>query len=155
MPSHPPLEATSSSLLPSPMGSVAGGHAERFSRQMRNPFGKSCALQPAPTLVSGDDGTFELTMCMVELGLIGQDALVEGSEPHDVGFESPVVGGPDGVEEGSVPGGGPLKGLMDPVRQWLRRVSCILGGCIDLAYVREVVRAILGGIPRHSTVVEL
>src|SRR6266478_8880533 len=116
MTSHPLLEAMSSSLLPSPAGSVAGGHAEWFSRQMQNLFGKSCALQPASTLVSGDDGTFELTMCTVELGLIGQDALVEGSEPHDVGLKPPVVGGPDGVEEGSVPRGGPLKGLMDPVR---------------------------------------
>src|SRR6266403_4343873 len=33
-------------------------------------------------------------------------------------------------------------------------VSCILGGCIDLTHVREVVRAILSSIPRHSTVVE-
>ncbi len=55
-------------------------------------------------------------MCTVELGLIGQDALVEGPESHDIGLESPVVGGPDGFEEGSVPGGGPLKGLVDPMR---------------------------------------
>ncbi len=106
-------------------------------------------------MVSGDDGAFELAVGVVELGLVGQDVFVEGSESHDVGFEPPVVGGFDGVEEGSVPRGGPLKGLVDPVRQWLRRVSCILGGCIDLAHVREVVRAVLCGIPHHSTVVKL
>ncbi len=89
------------------------------------------------------------------MGLIGEDALVEGPEPHNVGLKPPVVGGFDGVEEGGVSGGGPLKGLVDPVRQWLCRVSCILGGGIDLAYMREVVRAVFGGIPRHSTVVEL
>ncbi len=55
-------------------------------------------------------------MSTVELGLVGQDAFVEGSESHDIGFESPVVGGFDGVEEGGVSGGGPLKGLVDPVR---------------------------------------
>src|SRR6266403_286039 len=155
MTSHPPLEATSTSILPSPASPGVGGHSLRFSRQMRNPVGKTCALQAPLALVSGDDGTLELTVGTVELGLVGQDALVEGSEPHDVGFESPVVGGSDGVEECGVSGGGPLKGLVDPVRHWLCRVSCILGGGIDLAYVREVVRAVLGGIPRHSTVIKL
>ena len=120
----------------------------RLPRQMRNPFSNTCALQPAPALVSGDDGPFEFAVGAVELGLVGQDALVEGSESHDIRLQPPVVGSPDGVEEGSVSGGGPLKGLVDPVRQWLCRVSCILGGRIDLAYVREVVRAVLGGIPR-------
>src|SRR6266446_1134362 len=109
----------------------------------------------APALVSGDDGAFEFTVSAVELSLVGEDALVEGPESHNIGLQPPVVGGLDGVEEGSVSGGGPLKGFVDPVRQWLCRVSCILGGRIDLAYVREVVRAVLGGIPRHSTVIEL
>src|SRR6266478_7188455 len=155
MTSRSPLEATSSSILPSPASPGVGGHSLRFSRQMRNPFGKTCALQTALTLVSGDDGAFELAMGAVELGLIGEDSLVEGPESYDVGLEPPVVGGFDGIEEGGVSGGGPLKGLMDPVGQGLCRVSCILGGGIDLAYVREVVRAILGGIPRHSTIIEL
>src|SRR6266446_1909275 len=109
----------------------------------------------APALVSGDDGAFEFTVSAVELSLVGEDALVEGPESHNIGLEPPVVSGFDGVEEGGVSGGGPLKGFVDPVRQWLCRVSCILGGGIDLAYVREVVRAVLGGIPRHSTVIEL
>src|SRR6266436_4655624 len=116
MTSHPLLEATSSSLLPSPASPGVGGHTLRLSCQMRNPFGKTRALEPALTLVSGDDGTLEFTMSAVELGLVGQDAFVEGSESYDVGLESPVVGGFDGVEEGSVPGGGPLKGLVDPMR---------------------------------------
>src|SRR6266403_6237264 len=155
MTSHPPLEVTSSSLFPSPTNLGIGGHALWLSCQMRNPLGKMHALEAASALVSGDDCSLELAVGAVELGLVGQDAFVEGSESHDIGLESPVIGGLDSIEECSVSGGGPLKGLVDPVRQWLHRVSCILGGCIDLAYVREVVRAILGGIPRHSTVVEL
>src|SRR6266404_2092098 len=113
------------------------------------------ALQTTLALVSGNDGPFELAMGAIELGLVGEDTLVEGPESHNIGLQSPVVGGLDGVEEGGVSGGGPLKGFVDPVRQWLCRVSCILGGRIDLAYVREVVRAVLGGIPCHSTVIEL
>ena len=127
----------------------------RLFCQMRNPFGKTRAFESALTLVLGDDGAFELAMGSVELGLVGEDALVEGSESHNIGLQSPVVGGLDGVEEGGVSGSGTLKGLVDPVRHRLCRVSCILGGCIDLAHVREVVRAVLSGIPRHSTVVEL
>src|SRR6266404_6046405 len=121
---------------------------------MRNPLSETRALQTAPALVPGDDGALEFAVGAVELGLVSEDALVEGPESYDVGFEPPVVGGFDGIEEGGVSGGGPLKGLVDPVRHWLCRVSCILGGGIDLAYVREVVRAVLGGIPRHSTVIE-
>ncbi len=122
---------------------------------MRNPFSNTCALQPAPALVSGDDGPFEFAVGAVELGLVGEDAFVEGPEPHDIGFQSPVVDGLDGVEEGGVSGGGPLKGLVDPVRQGFCRFRCILGGRIDLSHVREVVRPVFGGIPRDSTVIEL
>ncbi len=122
---------------------------------MRNPVSETRALQTALALVSGDDGTLELAVSAIELGLVVENALVEGSESHNVGLESPVVGGFDGIEEGGVSGGGPLKGFADPVRHWFCRVSCILGGGIDLAYVREVVRAVLGGIPCHSTVIKL
>src|SRR6266404_2138715 len=97
----------SSSLLPSPASPSVGGHALRLSCQMRNPFGKTRAFESASTLVAGDDGALELTMGAIELGLIGQDTLVEGSESYDIGFEPPVVGGFDGIEEGSVPGSGP------------------------------------------------
>src|SRR6266446_4672364 len=155
MTSHSPLEATSSSLLPSPASPGVGGHTLWFSRQMRNPVSETCALQTALALVSGDDGAFELAMSAVELGLVGEDTLVEASESHNIGLEPPVVGGFDGIEEGGIGGGGSLKGFADPVRQWLCRVSCILGGGIDLAYEREVVRAVLGGIPRHPTVIKL
>ena len=83
--------------------------------QMRNPFAKTRALEAASTLVAGDDGAFELTVSAVELGLVGQDAFVEGPESHDIGLQPPIVGGLDGVEEGGISGGGPLKGLVDPV----------------------------------------
>ena len=113
---HSPLEATSSSLLPSPASPDVGGHALRFSGQMRNPFCKTRAFESSAALVSGDDGALELAVGVVELGLVGQDSLVEGSESDDVGLESPVVGTLDSVEEGGVPGGGPLKGFVDPMR---------------------------------------
>src|SRR6266478_1437713 len=129
-----PIEATSSSLLPSPASPDVGGHALQFSGQMRNPFCKTRAFEPAAALVLGDDRAFELAMSMIELGFISQDALVEGLESYDISLESPVVGGLDGVEESCIPGGGPLKGFVDPMGQRLRRVSCILGGCIDLAH---------------------
>src|SRR6266403_6350077 len=116
MTSHSPLEATSPSLLPSPMSPGIGGHTLQLSCQMRTPFGKTRAFEAASALVSGDDGAFELTMGVIKLGLVGQDTLVKGSEAHNVGFESPIVGGFDGIEEGSVSGGGPLKGLVDPMR---------------------------------------
>src|SRR6266446_1423883 len=95
-----PLEATSSSLLPSPASPGVGGHPLQFSRQMRNPFSKTCALQMASALVSGDDGSLELAIGAVELGLVGQNPLVEGSESDDVGLKPPIIGGPNGVEEG-------------------------------------------------------
>src|SRR6266446_3551546 len=101
MTSRSPLEVTPSSLLPSPANPGVGGHVLQLSCQMRNPFGKSRALQPTSALIPGDDGAFELAMGAVELGLVGQDALVEGPESHDVGFEPPVIGGFDGVKEGS------------------------------------------------------
>src|SRR6266436_1783181 len=116
MTSHSPLEATPSSLLPSPVSPDVGRHVLWLPGQMRNPFAKTRAFEVALALVSGDDCALELTMGTVELGLVGQNAFVEGSEAHDVGFESPVVGGFDGVEEGSVSGGGPLKGFVDPMR---------------------------------------
>ena len=83
---------------------------------MRNLLGKTRALESATALVLGDDGALELAVSAIELGLVGQDAFVEGSEAYDVGLESPVVGGFDGIEEGSVSGGGPLKGFVDPMR---------------------------------------
>src|SRR6266436_8164499 len=116
MTSHPLLELTSSSLLPSPASLGVGGHPLRFSGQMRNPFCKTRALELATALVSGDDGAFELAVGVIELGLVGQDTFVEGPKAYDVGLESPVVSGFDGVEEGSIPGGGPLKGFVDPMR---------------------------------------
>src|SRR6266403_3287963 len=146
---HLPLEATSSSLFPTPASPDVGGHSLRLPRQMRNPLSKTCALQASSALVPGDDGAFELAVGAVELGLIGQHALVEGAESDDVGFEPPVVGRPNGVEEGSVSGGGPLNGLVDPVRHWVCGVSRVLGGGVDLADMREVVRAILGSVPCH------
>src|SRR6266446_4313866 len=155
MTSRSPLEATPSSFLPSPASPGVGGHPLWLSRQMRNPLSNTRALQTALALVSGDDGALEFAVGAVELGLVGQDALVEGAEADDVGLKPPVVGRPNGVEEGSVGGGGPLEGFVDPMRHGICGVSRVLGGGVNLADVREVVRAVFRGIPRHSTVVKL
>src|SRR6266478_4049168 len=115
MTSHPLLEVTSLSLLPSPVGPSSCRHAHRFSCQMRNPFRKSCALEPALALVLSDDGALEFTVGAVELGLVGDDLLVEEPKPHNVSFEPPIVHSLDCIKEGSVSGGGPLKGFVDPM----------------------------------------
>src|SRR6266478_4486217 len=78
MTSHCCLEVMSLSLLPSPTGLSICRHARRFSCQMQNPLRKSRALQPSSALVSGDDGAFEFAVGAVELGLVGDDMLVEG-----------------------------------------------------------------------------
>src|SRR6266403_5726925 len=109
MTSHCRLEVTSSSLLPSPVGSSTSRHARRFSCQMRNPLGKLHALQPSSALVSGDDGAFELAMGAVELGLVSNDALVEESKADNVSLKPPIIHSLDHVKEGSVSGGWPLK----------------------------------------------
>ena len=82
---------------------------------MQNPLEKSHTLQVALVLVSGDDGTLELSMCVVELGLVGDDLLVKTSKPHNISFESPVVCSFDCIQEGGIARGRPLKGLMDPM----------------------------------------
>src|SRR6266478_3784235 len=102
MTSHPPLEVTSLSLLPSPAGPSTSRHAHRFSCQMRNPLGKSHALQLSSALVLGNDGAFEFAMSAVELGLVCDDVFVEHPESHNVSFEPPIVHSLDRIKEGSV-----------------------------------------------------
>ncbi len=58
---------------------------------MRNLLGKSRALQPSSALVSGDDGAFKFAVGAVELGLVGDDTLVEGPELDNVSLEPPIV----------------------------------------------------------------
>ena len=82
---------------------------------MQNLLGKSHAFQPSSALVSGDDGALEFSMSAVELGLVGDDALVESSKLHNVSFEPPIVHSLDCIKEGSVSGGWPLKGFVDPM----------------------------------------
>ena len=84
----------------------------RLSCQMRNPFGKTRTFETALTLVAGDDGAFELAVGVVELGLVGNDALVEDSESHNVSLEPPIIHSLDCIKEGSVSSGRPLKGFM-------------------------------------------
>src|SRR6266446_6346027 len=112
MTSHCRLEVTSSSLLPSPAGVSICRHACRFSCHMRNPLGKSHALQPSSALVSGDNGAFELPVGAVELGFVGDDMLVELSKADNVSLEPPIIRSLDCIKEGSVSGGWPLKGFV-------------------------------------------
>ena len=82
---------------------------------MRNPLGKSCALQPSLALVLGDDGALEFAMSAVKLGLVCNDTLVEEPEADNISFEPPIVRSLDCIKEGSVSGGWPLKGFVDPM----------------------------------------
>ncbi len=66
-------------------------------------------------MVLGDDCAFELAVSVVKVGLVGDDALIETSKPHNIGFEPPVICSLDCIKEGSVARGWPLKGLMDPM----------------------------------------
>ena len=66
-------------------------------------------------MVSGDDGAFEFAVSAVKLGLVGDDAFIETSKPHNVSLESPIVRTLDCIKEGSVGRGWPLKGLVDSV----------------------------------------
>ncbi len=130
------------SFLPPSSSAFVSSHAHGFSRQMQNPLLKSHELQPALALVSGNDGTFELTVNAVKLGFVVDDVLVEISILYNIGLETPVISTFDHIKEDEVRRGQPLKGLMDPVSEGLRRVSCVLGHCIDLTDMGEVVRAI-------------
>jgi len=58
---------------------------------MRNPLGKSCHLQLSNGLKSGILGSGEGGMVEVELGLEGEDVLVELVVAEHLGIEPPVV----------------------------------------------------------------
>src|SRR6266478_2532535 len=115
MTSHCHLEVTPSSLLPPSADPSICRHVRWFSCQMRNPLGKSRALQLSSALVSGDDGAFEFAVGAVELGLVSDDVLVEGPELDNVSLEPPIVHSLDCIKEGSIAGGWPLKGFVDPM----------------------------------------
>ncbi len=66
-------------------------------------------------MVSGDDGALEFAVGVVELGLVGDDTLVEGPESDNVSLEPPIVHSLDRIKEGSVSRGWPLKGFVDPM----------------------------------------
>ena len=54
-------------------------------------------------------------MGAVELGLVGDDTLIEGPKLDNVSLEPPIVRSLDHIKEGSVSGGWPLKGFVDPM----------------------------------------
>ncbi len=81
-------------------------------------------------------------MNAVKLGFVVDDVLVEISVPHNISLEAPIVCALNCIKEDKVGTGQPLKGFMDPMGERLCRVSCVLGCCINLADVGEVVRTI-------------
>ncbi len=115
MTSHSLLEVTPSSFLPSPSSVLVGGHPHEFSCQMQNPLRNSHAFKPTPALISGDDSTLELTVSAIELGFVVDDALIEISILHNIGFKTPVICVLDCIKEGSIARGQPLKGLVEPM----------------------------------------
>jgi len=101
-----------------------------------------CTFQLALTLIAGNDGAFELTVDVVKLSFVVDDMFVKISIPHNVSLEAPIVHALNHIKEDSIGTGQPLKGFVDPMGERLCRVSCVLGCCINLADVGEVVRTI-------------
>jgi len=66
-------------------------------------------------LVPGNDGTFELAVGAIKLGFVVDDALVEISILHNIGFEPPIIHALDCIKESSIARGQPLKGLVEPM----------------------------------------
>ena len=58
---------------------------------MQNPLGKSCCFQPSNRLKSGILGGGKRGVVEIELGLEGQDVLVELSVSEDLGIKPPVI----------------------------------------------------------------
>jgi len=63
----------------------------------------------------GNDGTFEFTVNLVELGLVVDDVFIEISIPYNVSLEAPIVHVLDHIKEDKVGSGQPLKGFVDPM----------------------------------------
>ncbi len=66
---------------------------------MRNPLGKSHRFQPSNGLKSGVLGGGEGGVVEVELGLEGEDVLVELTVSEDLGVKPPVVKVPYSLSE--------------------------------------------------------
>src|SRR6266436_8203548 len=123
---------------------------------MRNPLGKSRCLQPSNGLKSGVLSGGEGGMVEVELGLEGEDVLVELMVSKDLGVKPPVVKVPYSLSELLILNGRALEGFPDPEGQnfcWIERG--ILGGGVNLLDVGEVACPVVLAMPRDTSIVEL
>ncbi len=123
---------------------------------MRNPLGKSRCLQPSNGLKSGVLSGGEGGMVEVELGLEGEDVLVELTVSKDLGVKPPVVKVPYSLSELLILNGRALEGFPDPEGQnfcWIERG--ILGGSVNLLDVGEVPCSVVLAMACDAAVVEL
>src|SRR6266446_3491314 len=123
---------------------------------MQNLLGKSHHFQPSNGLKSGILGSSEGGVVEVELGLEGEDVLIELAVSEDFGVKPPVVKVPYHPSELLILNGRALEGFPDPEGQNLRWIERgILGGGVNLLDVGEVARTIVLAVPRDTPVVEL
>ncbi len=95
-------------------------------------------------------------MVEVELGLEGEDVLIELAVVEDLGVKPPVVKVPYSPAEFLILDGCPLKGLPDPKGKNLWWVeSAVKGGGIDLLDVGEVSGAFVLTILCNMSIIEL
>ncbi len=95
-------------------------------------------------------------MIEVELGLEGEDVLVELTILEDFGVKPPVVKVPYSPLELLILNGLALEGFPDPEGQnfcWIERG--ILGGGVNLFDIREVACPVVLALPRDMAIVEL
>ncbi len=95
-------------------------------------------------------------MVEVELGLEGQDVLIELLVSEDFGVKPPVVKVPYHPSELLILNGRALEGFPDPEGQNLRWIEHrILGGGVNLLDVGEVAHTVVFAVPCDAPVVEL
>src|SRR6266436_245891 len=145
----------SASFLPGSSDRGAG-RGPNWGCHMRNPLGKSCHFQPSNGLKLGVLGGGEGGVVEVELGLEGEDVLVELAVAEDFGIKPPVVKVPYRPSELLILYGRALEGLSDPEGQNLRWIERgILGGSVNLFDVGEVACTVMLAVPCDTSIVEL
>src|SRR6266446_3903465 len=123
---------------------------------MQNLLGKSHHFQPSNGLKSGILGSSEGGVVEVELGLEGEDVLIELAVSEDFGVKPPVVKVPYRPSELLILNGQALEGFLDPEGQNFCWIECgILGGGVNLLDVGEVAHPIVLAMPRDPSIVKL
>ena len=95
-------------------------------------------------------------MVEVELGLEGEDVLVELTVSEDLGIKPPVIKVPYSPSELLILNGRALEGFLDPEGQNFCWIECgILGGGVNLLDVGEVPCSVVLAMACDAAVVEL